>query len=472
MGKVDGNVVKAMSLFSNVGIAESRLGETNVEVVVANEFVPERAAFYRATYPGSTMVNGDIGDPSVQDELVRLALEKGVDLIIATPPCQGMSAASAGVRGAKARKAREEAEAAEGGGETRLPSESGDGDGEGEPEAGAAAPAPKREKSVDARNVLIKHAVKIIERVKPKFVFFENVREQLTTVIDVAEGDEAERLLTIPEYLQEKLGVNYFFNLGRLDDVSLNSARVLNSADYGVCQSRNRAIILCTKKSFVGVTASGAPACPRRVWEFPRKTLDVRTLRDTIGYLPSLDPEVDGWIRRGEKLDPLRAAAVADFFPDFEKKKAAGAEASPYHAPTAHSFQHVVWMSHTPEGMSAFSNEDPMYRPSVTKGGVRRDISGYGTTYKRQRWDRPACTVTMNNLAISSQNNVHPGRPTGRPGIWSDARAFSLYEIMLVTSIPKDWKFPEGYDEKFIRGVIGEGIPPKLMSEIMRNLPV
>ena len=45
---------------------------------------------------------------------------------------------------------------------------------------------------------------------------------------------------------------------------------------------------------------------------------------------------------------------------------------------------------------------------------------------------------------------------------------------MIVTSLPKDWNIPDWADERFIRSVIGEGIPPMLIkniaSELMNNL--
>ena len=39
--------VKAVSLFANVGIAETYLADVGIDVVVANELVEERAKFYK-----------------------------------------------------------------------------------------------------------------------------------------------------------------------------------------------------------------------------------------------------------------------------------------------------------------------------------------------------------------------------------------------------------------------------------------
>ena len=91
-------------------------------------------------------------------------------------------------------------------------------------------------------------------------------------------------------------------------------------------------------------------------------------------------------------------------------------------------------------------------------------VRGYHNTYKRQNWDTAAYTVTMDNRKISSQNNVHPGRPIGLDAdgiqLYSDARTLTLYEIMIIMSLPETWPVPERTSEAFLRRIIGEGIPP------------
>ena len=37
-------------------------------------------------------------------------------------------------------------------------------------------------------------------------------------------------------------------------------------------------------------------------------------------------------------------------------------------------------------------------------------------------------------------------------------------------SLPKDWNVPDWADERFIRQVIGEGIPPMLIKNIVQEL--
>ena len=55
-------------------------------------------------------------------------------------------------------------------------------------------------------------------------------------------------------------------------------------------------------------------------------------------------------------------------------------------------------MQHTPSGQTAFDNE--VYYPVKADG---KPVKGFRNTYKRQNWDTPAYTVTMDNRKISSQ---------------------------------------------------------------------
>ena len=127
-------------------------------------------------------------------------------------------------------------------------------------------------------------------------------------------------------------------------------------------------------------------------------------------------------------------------------------------------------MMYTPTGQTAFDN--PMeHRPMKTDGSL---VRGYHNTYKRQNWDTPAYTVTMDNRKISSQNNVHPGRLVGQDengeNIYSDARTLTLYELMRVMSIPEEWNVPMNTDEAFLRRIIGEGIPPLFMRKLFAQI--
>ena len=378
--------IKALSLFANIGIAETYLNKENVDVVLANELEPKRAEFYSHLYPDTNMIVGDITNKTIKDKIVKEAKKQKIDLIMATPPCQGMSTVG------------------------------------------------KKDKN-DKRNSLIKHAINIIKEVEPDYVFLENVPEQLITKIEY--NDEE---ILIPNYIKKELGEKYNFN----------KEFVINAANYGVPQMRERAIILLTKKD------------KDFVWDFPDKDKKVVTLKDAIGDLPSLDPE----------LYDLSYEDQLKIFPEYEKKKEEGLKVSKWHYPPKHIYRQVYSLMHTPSGESAFNNIDK-FKPKKKDGSFTK---GFKNTYKRQSWEKPGYTVTMYNRTIGSQNNVHPGRKNGKDkegyDVYSDARVLTVYELMIITSLPKDWNIPNWASEHFVRQVIGEGIPPLLVQKIMHQLVI
>ncbi len=192
---------------------------------------------------------------------------------------------------------------------------------------------------------------------------------------------------------------------------------VYDAAEYGVAQRRNRAIIRMYRK---GTT-----------WGQPEKSEPLNVV-DKIGHLPSIEA--------GEKSDIK------------------------WHFSRKHSTDHIRWMRHTPTGKSAFEND--IHFPAK-KNGNR--IKSYNTTYRRIKWDEPAPTITMRNDAISSQLNVHPGRHLGN-GLYSDARVLSPLELMMLTSLPENWRIPENKSELLIRRCIGESIPPLLICRIVEQI--
>lgn len=370
----------AMSLFSNVGLAETYFSNYGVEVVLANELMEERANFYKHLYPQTNMICGDITNVEIYNKILNEASKLSIDLIVATPPCQGMS------------------------------------------NAGKKDP-------FDPRNNLITYAIDIIKEIKPRFVILENVPMQMHTKIKY----KGEKTL-IPSYIHEELHSLYNFNVEPL----------VNTKDYGIPQSRQRYIFLLARKD-TNIT-----------WEFPKPTDQIITLKDAISHLPSLDPF-------------LREESERWRFPEYNNKAKIGLEVSKWHYPPIHSWKQVEWMIHTPSGQSAFKNE--IFFPKKDN----RRIKGAPRTYMRMDWNKPATTVLQNSGVISTFSTVHPGRVVSlgkneHDRIYSDPRTLTIYELLIVSSLPSDWNIPEWASEILIRKVIGEGVPPKLLFHALSNL--
>jgi DNA (cytosine-5)-methyltransferase 1 len=157
--------LKILSLFANTGVAESLLNETNAEVVIANEIDERRCKFYQSIYPKTKVICGDIRNNEIFSTIIEEAIKSKIDLIISTPPCQGMSTVG------------------------------------------------KQDKH-DERNQLIYYALEVVKRVKPKYVLIENVPQQLKTSILVNNV-----FLLIPEYIKHSLKNEYY-----IKDSIINSA--------------------------------------------------------------------------------------------------------------------------------------------------------------------------------------------------------------------------------------------------------
>jgi len=154
--------MNGLSLFSNVGIAETYLKNTNVDIVVANELLENRAKFYKEMYPSTTMIVGDITNKTIYTDILKTAKEKSCEFLLATPPCQGFSTAG-------------------------------------------------KMKEDDPRNSLIKYVVKMIKDLKPKNAIIENVSGMLNSYL----LDNNQKIKII-DYIQSELK-DYIINAKVID---------------------------------------------------------------------------------------------------------------------------------------------------------------------------------------------------------------------------------------------------------------
>lgn len=343
--------MKALSLFSGGGIGETYFDEIGIHTVVANELLQERADIYSYRFPNTTIIVGDIAQKS--QEIIKKAKDEKIELLVATPPCQGMSNLGA------------------------------------------------RNYDTDERNFLIFEVFKIIDALLPNYIFIENVPQFLKMYYPF-NGE----ILSLVDILQIKYSKTYDIQYG-----------VYNAADYGVPQTRKRALIRFNKKGLK--------------WETPSKTAH-KTLRDAIGHLPSIESGEDSGIK--------------------------------YHVGPKHPARQIETIKHTETGKTAHDN--PVYYPKKSDGTRAR---GYRNTYRRLNWDVPCPTRTMNSNAISGSNNCHPGRRL-QDGTYSDARVLSLLELLIVSSLPENIDFPPNTTEKTIREIIGEGVPPLMSKAFLEKI--
>jgi len=357
--------IQALSMFSGGGIAEVYFEDVGINVAVANELVPERADFYKHIFPNTEMICGDIGNNEIFDEVIRKAKNAEISFLLATPPCQGMSTLG------------------------------------------------KRKYDSDKRNSLIQYVIKAIKRLLPDYVMIENVPKFIDLLYDndgttyFLDTSISEKPYNIVGLLKELFSDDYIIDM-----------KLLNAMNYGVPQSRPRAIIKLYKKGLS--------------WPWPNEEQRIITLHEAIGDLPSLESGENSNIK--------------------------------WHNALTHNNRQIEALRHTPEGKSAMKNE--VYYPKKADGSR---VRGFHNTYNRMCWDEPAPARTTNNHLISGHNNVHPGRPLDN-GRWSDARVLTLRELLIVSSLPINWNIPDDFPEAKIRIIIGEAIPPLLSKKIVERI--
>ncbi|MBW4871502.1 DNA cytosine methyltransferase [Prevotella buccae] len=183
--------MKALSLFSCIGVSEYYLKEIGVDVVVASDIDKKRCSVHKFLYPDTTMVCGDITKDDVKEEIIKVIGTNKIDLIISTPPCQGLSTI-----GRNKGKALIETN--------------------------------------DERNFLILETFKFIDVLKPSYIIFENVPQLLKIKIPY-KGE----VLPVQEILKREYDCDY--------NIKVN---VYNTCHFGIPQNRERVFIRMCKKGY------------------------------------------------------------------------------------------------------------------------------------------------------------------------------------------------------------------------------
>ena len=187
-----------ISLFSSAGVGCYGFKKEGFECIATCELLQPRLDIQKANNKckyATGYISGDLTTDSVKNKLFNeVSLWKltegleAVDIIIATPPCQGMSTAN------------------------------------------------YKKGDESKRNSLVVEAISIIKEIKPKIFVFENVKAFLKTDCTDISGE----IIPIKESIYRNLGDDYHIY-----------ARVINFKEYGVPSSRPRTIVIGTKKEYI-----------------------------------------------------------------------------------------------------------------------------------------------------------------------------------------------------------------------------
>ena len=187
-----------VSLFSSAGVGCYGFQMEGFRCIATNELVERRLDVQRHNGKcdhESGYVLGDLTDPAVKEALYReVALWEGsrrndrVDVVVATPPCQGISVINH-----------------------------------------------KKNAGDLRRNSLVVESVETIREIRPRFFVMENVMAFEKAVCTTPQGS----LMRIGDFIRGALGADYVI-----------SSRVLNFMNYGSGSSRTRTLILGVSREY------------------------------------------------------------------------------------------------------------------------------------------------------------------------------------------------------------------------------
>jgi DNA (cytosine-5)-methyltransferase 1 len=389
-----------VSLFSGGGLSDIGYAAAGFEFVAHLERELERATIGCRTHRGSRWF---VGDVRVQlDSLIEFCRATGhehVDLLVATPPCQGMSSSN--------------------------PSR-------GKRSSGAA-------RRNEARNSLLLQLVAAARALSPRVIVAENVRQILTLRASFG----AKRGFVV-DLLREHLP-DYEFWSG-----------VVNVADHGVPQDRRRALIVGARRGEPWVGALST----RLLLPWPRPThaevgdekrlpwVSVKEWMEFMGYekLDARTPELatgDDPLHFVPSYDEQRYGLVKDI-----PKNSGRSAYENSRCPSCHQTSVPVGLARC-----AICGLPLWNRPIVGTGRHARLIKGFASSYRRMRPDRPAATITTNSSHIGSDFKIHP----------SEHRVLSILECADLQTVPRwfDWAGALELGQAYlVRNLIGEAFPP------------
>lgn len=190
-----------ISLFSSAGVGCYGFKLNGFQCIATNELLAPRLEVQKANHKckyESGYICGDITTDETKQllysEINKWKKEEGleqVDVVFATPPCQGMSTAN------------------------------------------------YKKKDEKPRNSLVVEAIKLIKEISPKVFVFENVRAFMKTTCKDISGEDMLISESIEKNLSNKYNIFY---------------KVINFKEYGIPSSRPRTIVIGTSKDMKNVS--------------------------------------------------------------------------------------------------------------------------------------------------------------------------------------------------------------------------
>lgn len=254
----------------------------------------------------------------------------------------------------------------------------------------------------DPRNYLFREYLKLVEEIDPEVFVIENVKALLSTSAGWFKDEIVSSI--------EKMGYKVEYG-------------VLNAQDYGVPQSRQRAIFICSKSKPISLPKPTVT-----------KFVTVRDAIEDLAYLNSGE---------GEFCQEYRTKTTSSY-----QKKMRGKSTVLYNHQASHHKQIAI-------------DKLKMIPPEKGKECLPPNLIGkqkFGTTWGRLVWDEVSPTIDTRFDAASNGKNNHPFLN----------RAITPREAARIQSFDDAFIF---YGSKFyIRQQIGNAVPPLLALAIANQI--
>jgi DNA (cytosine-5)-methyltransferase 1 len=246
--------------------------------------------------------------------------------------------------------------------------------------------------STDKRWWLLRQFARLAQKVKPEIITMENVPGLMEEDVFI-------------EFLSVLKKFKYYIEF-----------KIVNCAEYGLPQHRNRLILLSSKLGSIRLLTPN---------EFNRKS---RTVRDVIGKLPPLEAgesDINDLLHQSSSLSPLNLKRIKASRPG------------------------GTWRDW----------------PKCLVVDCHKKMTGhtYPSVYGRMSWDEPSPTITTQFFGFGNGRFGHPEQD----------RAISLREGAMFQGFPKGYRFVDKNMEvkkKVIGRLIGNAVPVKLAEVIGKSI--
>ena len=350
------NKFTVISCFAGGGGSSTGYRLAGGKILLINEFVEEAIASYKKNYPDTPVLVDDIKKYAGKDFLNKIKLKEGdLDILDGSPPCSAFSVAGKREKGWDKTKTYSDG------------------------------------KSVENIEDLFLDFIRVAKDIKPKVIVAENVK-------GITFGEATKKL---NEFIKAFESIGYYVTY-----------RVLNAANFGVAQGRERTIFICVREDVadaIGLSFLNLSGI------FP----------EPFGYQISMEESIDDI-----ENDPEQVKELKDFYEGSFQKKFL--DPIPFR-PKRH-----------------MKPSDPEFREWNPKASCFNMI-------------RPAPHLPCPTL-------TQQGQKKGLSGVfhYADNRKLTIKELKRLMSLPEDYELTGTFDQQAER--IGRMVAPKMMAEVAKSI--